>query len=76
MIHDCVQFPISNVKNPIDRATVYKDYYWVVTPDGYVLSYRGSMQCNKNEEITKKLRDKLYPTCGVDKLTLFIMELH
>lgn len=60
-----VKVPIKEATTPTDGSRVYANRYWTVM-DECILFWRGfAPQCNSNEDIAKKVRDKLYPECDV-----------
>ena len=70
---------------PIDKASapksgmfeVYKDYWWVVTPDEEIMFYREhSPQCNRDEAIAKRVHEKLYPGYEVRQLPLVFVPIN
>jgi hypothetical protein len=68
------KIPIEKATKPFDGARVYADKWWIVM-DGCVLFYRGrSPQCNANEDIAKRLRDRLYPGAEVHQLAVVFAE--
>ncbi len=61
--------PLDEAKTP-KEGHCYVNRYWTVHPTKGVLFYtpdRKTMapQCNDVEEITTKIRDKIYPDCEV-----------
>jgi len=66
--------PIEKATTLFDGARVYANYWWVVR-DGCILFFRKfAPQCNKNREITERLRDKLYPGADVQFLPVVFRE--
>lgn len=49
--------PLDSVTNPSDGLfSIYKDHWWVVTPNNEILKWRNaSMQCNIHKEIAERL---------------------
>ena len=65
--HHLKLVPSSRVTYPPKSGLyhVIKEAYWVVY-DGHIIIYRRSApQCNKNESVTRQIRDNLYPNSDV-----------
>ncbi len=57
--------PVEKATKPFDGGVVLCDRWWIVREE-CVLFFRGvSPQCNANESITLRLRDRLYPGADV-----------
>lgn len=72
-----VKTPLKDVTTPGNGTyRIYKDYWWIVTPDNEIMQYGGrSFQCNANRKVSEAIRDKIYPQCEVRKIPLvFIPE--
>lgn len=67
--------PLEKLKTPRGGAICYTDTWWIVTPDNCVLFFRGfSPQCNSNEAVAKYLRERLHPTCTVEKIEVAYLD--
>jgi hypothetical protein len=53
--------PIKDLLEPNDRDIVFKDYWWIVSPDNEISIYGGGTpQANKNKKIVDRLtKDKV-----------------
>lgn len=69
------RIPINKVVAPREgQLTCIMDAYWVVDNDDNILLYNGSLQCNRQELITKLILSKLYKDCKVKKLPIIFLE--
>lgn len=68
-------FPVSDLLQPNNSGLfrVYKDYYWIVTPEDCLIRFGGhSWQCNLNECIAQRFL-KMYPGCKVVQYPLIFI---
>ena len=61
------KIPIEQILDPPVGQTVdvRGPTWWIVTPDNCVMFCRGSPQCNTNQIIVRKMRDKIYKDCDL-----------
>lgn len=53
---------------------VYVDHWWCVTPDDEIMLYLGAYpQCNADEEVIRRIGERLYPDFEVRKLPLILI---
>lgn len=72
-IEKCVKIPISELisTNGKDVVQIYKNYYWVVTPNDEVLFFKGrTPQCNADKKCAESFLEKLYPNCTVEQIPI------
>lgn len=73
-----VKTPVSEIQavKSTGNYTVILDNWWIVTPEGEVLLYRGvSPQANRNKVIAESVRAKLYPECSLLQIPMAYVPL-
>ena len=68
--------PVTAATNPANGMyRCIKDSWWIAHPDKGLIFYRKhSPQCNANEEIARRLKEKLYPWAEVVHMPFVFVE--
>ena len=61
---------IEDLTTPKNGAfNVYVDFWWIVTPDGELMFYRGyAAQCNADKRISDSMCERIYSDCSVQQI--------